>query len=177
MNVQDRLRSRKIRREAEGYLELGLPQHALQTLGRLGDPALFDAEALCLWGEGLQELGRFLEALLPLERAVRMASGDVRVNLALGWCYKRTGRLDLAVVAIQRSLKSNPDEAILHYNLACYLSLAGMRRKALFHLAQALTMNHIFQKRIDDEADFDPLRDDPRFRAICADAERQHSAR
>ena len=177
MNVQDRLRSRKIRREAEGYLELGLPQHALQTLGRLGRSGpVRRRNALSLGGEGLQELGRFLEALLPLERAVRMAPGDLRINLALGWCYKRTGRLDLAVGAIQRSLKSNPHEAILHYNLACYLSLAGMRRKALFHIEQALTMNHIFQKLIDAEADFDPLRDDPRFRAICADAERQHSA-
>ncbi len=171
MSVQNRIRTRKLRLEAEGYLELGMPRHALQALGRLGDPALFDAESLCLWGEGLQEMGRFLEALLPLERAARLSPDNVRVNLALGWCYKRVGRLDLAVGALERSLKSNPGEALLHYNLACYLSLAGLCHKAMAHLARALAMKPIFSKLVNEESDFDRLRADPQFQAICEEAE------
>ena len=53
MNARTRGRQAKIQLEAEGYLELGMPEHALQTLGRLGDPAKFDVGALYLWGEGL----------------------------------------------------------------------------------------------------------------------------
>ncbi len=175
MSHKDRLRSKKIRREAEGYLELGMPQHALQALGRLGDPSLFDAEALCLWGEGLQELERYFEALMPLERAAQLAPGDVRVHLALGWCYKRTARLDLAIVALESSRKVNPGETLLHYNLAYYSSLAGMRRRALGHLAQALAMAPIYHQMVEEEADFDPIRSDPEFQAICASAKGQRS--
>ena len=175
MNCQDRLRSRKIQREAEGFLELGMPQHALQALGKLGDPAQFDAEALCLWGEGLHEMGRYFEALMPLERAARLAPGNIRIHLALGWCYKRTGRLDLAIEALKRSLSSNPHEALLHYNLACYLSLAGRRRQSLAHLARALDADPAYHQMVDEESDFDPIRSDPEFQSICASAREQES--
>jgi len=175
MGLRDRLRSAKIRREAEGYLELGLPQHALQALGRLGDPALFDTEALCLWGEGLQELERYFEALMPLKRAARLAPGDVRVHLALGWCYKRTGRLDLAIAALEKLLLLNPEEALLHYNLACYLSLAGRRRRALGHLSRAMAMAPVYRRMVEGESDFDPIRSDPEFQAICSNARDQGS--
>ncbi len=175
MSCTDRLRSRKIRREAEGFLELGMPQHALQALGRLGDPAQFNAETLCLWGEGLHEMGRYFEALMPLERAARLAPGDIRVHLALGWCYKRTGRLDLAIEALKRSLKSNPGEALLHYNLACYLSLAGLRRQSLAHLALSLAVDPAYYQMVDEESDFDPIRSDPEFQAIRASAREQKS--
>ena len=102
------VRSARIRREAEGYLELGMPQHALQALGRLGNPAGFGVEALYLWGEGLRAMRRYFEALLPLERAARLAPEDIRVRLALGWCYKRTGRLDLAIDSLEKALRSGP---------------------------------------------------------------------
>ncbi|MEN6449608.1 MAG: tetratricopeptide repeat protein, partial [Thermoguttaceae bacterium] len=133
------IRAAKIRREAEGYLELGMPQHALQTLGRLGDPARFGVESLYLWGEGLRAMRRHFEALMPLERASRLAPKDIRVRLALGWCYKRTGRLDLAVNSLERALAAQPDEPLLRYNLACYLSLAGQKRRALRYLSQAMS--------------------------------------
>ena len=47
---------------------------------------------------------RYFEALLPLERASRLAPEDIRVRLALGWCYKRTGRLDLAIDSLEKAL-------------------------------------------------------------------------
>jgi Flp pilus assembly protein TadD len=172
MSLRNRVRSTKIQREAEGYLELGMPHHALQTLGRLGDPTGFDAAALYLWGEGLRAMQRHFEALMPLERAARLAPEDVRVRVALGWCYKRTGRLDLAIAAIEKALNIEPGQAMLRYNLACYLSLAGRKRQALRYLSQALAMDPVYREMVDDESDFDPLRSDPEFRAICAGVKR-----
>jgi Flp pilus assembly protein TadD len=172
MSVRNRVRSTKIQREAEGYLELGMPHHALQTLGRLGDPTGFDADALYLWGEGLRAMQRHFEALMPLERAARLAPEDVRVRVALGWCYKRTGRLDLAIASLEKAANINPSEALLRYNLACYLSLAGQKRQALQYLSQALAMDPVYRDMVEEETDFDPIRSDPEFRAICAEAKR-----
>ncbi|MCE5266763.1 MAG: tetratricopeptide repeat protein [Planctomycetaceae bacterium] len=164
------IRSAKIRREAEGFLELGMPQHALQTLGRLGDPAGFGVETLYLWGEGLRTMRRYFEALMPLERAARLAPDDIRIRLALAWCYKRTGRLDLAIGSLEKALLVRPDEALLYYNLACYLSLAGHKRRSLRCLAKAMRLDPVYQDMVDEEADFDPLRADPDFQAIRAGA-------
>jgi tetratricopeptide (TPR) repeat protein len=170
MTTRRQIRCGRIQREAEGYLELGMPQHALQTLDRLGDPASFGGRALYLWGEGLRSMERYFEALMPLERAVRVAPDDVHIRVALGWCYKRTGRIDLAIDALEQAVLLDPGQALPRYNLACYLSLAGQRRRALRYLAQALAIDPTYRELIEEESDFDPLRADPEFQSLCADA-------
>jgi tetratricopeptide (TPR) repeat protein len=164
--AQERIRRSKIQREAEGYLELGLPRHALECLGRLGDPATFEVRTLYLWGEGLRAMERYFEAIAPLERAASEAPEDTCVHMSLGWCYKRTGRLDLAIATLEEALVVEPTQAVLHYNLACYLSLAGERRRALRSLAKAVLLNPCFGEFLDGESDFASLRRDPEFQAI-----------
>jgi Flp pilus assembly protein TadD len=161
------IRRAKFQREAEGYLELGMPQHALQALGRLGDPTKFDVYSLYLWGEGLRAMERYFEALMPLERAAKADPGNIHVRLALGWCYKRTGRLDLAIEALEQALVLKPEEALLRYNLACYLSLAGQKRRAIRSLSQALVLDPAYRQLAETESDFDPLRTDPQFQSLC----------
>jgi Flp pilus assembly protein TadD len=167
MNFNRPIRRARYQREAEGYLELGLPEQALKALGRIGDPATFDGHALYLWGEGLRALERYFEALMPLERAAKAAPSDVRVRIALGWCYKRTGRIDLAIKTLEQALTVDPEAALLRYNLACYLSLAGQRRRALRSLSQAVTIDPVYRELADAESDFDPMRADPEFQALC----------
>ena len=97
-----------------------------------------------------------------------MEPADIRVRIALGWCYKRIGRLDLAIYSLDQALAIEPDEPLLRYNLACYLSLAGQKRRALRFLFQAMSSNPIYREMAQSESDFDPIRSDPEFRAICA---------
>jgi Flp pilus assembly protein TadD len=166
-----RVRHARIQRESEGYLELGMPEQALQTLERLGDPAGFDSHALYLWGEALRATHRYFEALMPLERAAKAAPDDIHIRVALGWCYKRTERLDLAIDSLEQALIVEPQSALLRYNLACYLSLAGQRRRALRHLSQALVIDPTYRKLAEAESDFDALRADPTFQALCKGSE------
>jgi len=163
---KDRIRINKLQREAEGYLELGLPALAMDTLRRLGDPAQFAPSTLYLWGEALRAAERYSEAIPALEQAAQVEVENVHVWLALGWCYKRTGRLDQAVAAIRKALTADPTEALLHYNLACYLSLAGDKEKSLDHLSQALNLDPDYRNLVDGESDFDPIRSDPDFQAL-----------
>ena len=154
-------------REAEGYLELGMTDHALRALQRRGKLVHGNGRACYLMGRTLSELQRYREALIPLERSAELLPDDIRVCLALGWCYKRMGQLDLAIEALERAVKIDPGEAILHYNLACYWSLAHNRMLALSYLSHALEIDGNFRDLIFDEPDFRPLRDDPAFRLIA----------
>lgn len=167
MSFRNRIRRVKIEREAEGYLELGLPQRALDALAQLGDPAGFDTHGLYLWGEGLRAMDRYAEALVPLKEASERAPENLHVWIALGWCYKRTGQLHMAIDSLERALAEEPDEALVHYNLACYWSLAGNKDRALEFLTQALQIDPDYRRLIDAEPDFDPIRSDPEFQAIC----------
>lgn len=166
MSLQSQIRQTKLQREAEGYLELGMPQHALDALARLDDPVAFEPHTFYLWGEALRELERYAEALTPLRQAAEADPENTHVWFALGWCYKRTGRIDLAIDSLQQVLASEPAEPLVHYNLACYWSLAGDKQQALEFLARALDINPEFRRLVDDEPDFDPVRSEPEFQAL-----------
>lgn len=152
--------------EAEGYLMLDLPARALEILERRSDWATMQFEASFLCGEALRSLERYREALKPLEVAAKLRPGDVAVAIALGWCYKRTHRLAQAIDALERAERHNPEHALLHYNLACYWSLAGNPSKALDELAVALELEPTLRSQIAEESDFDPLRGNPEFERL-----------
>ena len=152
--------------EAEGYLMLNMPRHALEIIERRADWATMQFEASFLMGEALRSLERYREALNPLELAAKIRPADVGVAIALGWCYKRTHRLAQAIDALERAQRASPDEPLLHYNLACYWSLAGNVAKALDELAVALDLEPNLRSLIPDESDFDQLRGNPDFERL-----------
>jgi tetratricopeptide (TPR) repeat protein len=152
--------------QAEGYLELGMTEHALRTLQRRGALVHGSGRACYLLGETLRELGRYEEALFPLERSADLLPDDIHAWLALGWCYKRTGQLSRAIGSLERAVRIDPGEPVLHYNLACYWSLARNRTLALRYLSQALDLDCNYRDLVQDEPDFNPLRDDPVFKVL-----------
>jgi len=162
-----RIRRMKIQHQAEGYMELGMPQQALDVLARLGESDASDSHTLYLQGEALRSLERYPEALVPLARVAEAEPENIRVWLAVGWCHKRTGRIDLAIDALETALAVDSDEPLIRYNLACYWSVAGGKREALAYLEQALALDPNYRLLIDNEPDFDPIRSDPGFQALC----------
>ena len=162
-----RIRRQQILRAAEGYLELELPGHALSSLERL-NPEELNNDALHLKGEALRALGRFADAIEPLRRAADGDSSDISIWLSLGWCYKRVGRIDMAIEALEEALEAGPNEAIVHYNLACYWSLASNKRNALLFLRQAFDLDPNYRDKVSDESDFDTIRNDPTFRSLTS---------
>ena len=149
--------------EAEGYLELDLPLHALQILESRSKWPGLQFEACLIKGECLRRLDRYREAIVPLETAASLSPGDTRVALALGWCYKRTNRLAQAIDSLDRAGRHHPDDALLHYNLACYWSLAGNAGRALDELHTALKLEPELRTLLAEETDFHRLRGNPEF--------------
>jgi tetratricopeptide (TPR) repeat protein len=154
---------RRLLDEAEGYLMIDLPRRSLQILDSRSDWSGMPFEANLLRGEALRSLDRYREALKPLEIAANLRPSDMRVALALGWCYKRTNRLAQAIDALQRALLAHADEPLLYYNLACYWSLAGNSSKAVDALTSALELDPDLRSLIAEESDFDQLRGKPEF--------------
>lgn len=168
--VSDRDEIRRVHtlRQAEGYLELNMPESAVAVLNRLGDSDVLGAHGLYLLGESLRSMERYCEALVPLAKVAALVPEDPHVALAIAWCYKRVGRLESAIAAMERALEYSSTCAILHFNLACYLSLGQSVRRSLRHLSRALTLDPALRDLLDDEADFDPIRMDPGFVALTS---------
>jgi hypothetical protein len=60
-------------------------------------------------------------------------------------------------------LADNPENGHLHYQLACFLSLAGQHQEALVHLRTAVANEPRAWGWLADDADLDPIRDLPGF--------------
>ena len=159
-------RLQRVRREAEGYLELGMPEHGLRSLNLHEQLIHNDARGCYLLGECLRELRHHDAAIAPLCRSLELIPDDIHVWMALAWCYKRVGQVEYAIDALERAIDVEPGNAILHYNLACYWSLAHNPRMALRYLGNALDIDGNFRDFVQDEPDFDPLRHDPLFQSM-----------
>lgn len=174
-----RYRRQAILREASGYIELGellvqqdqpvppsgqkLLHRALDLLESLPEPTRSMAIAKLLEGEALRALGRWEESLTALRMVADQEPKRLESWLGMGWCLKRTGRLDEAIQALEQGLAASPREPILLYNLACYHALAGRVQAAIEHLTNAISIDDRYRDLTGAEPDFDPIREDPRF--------------
>lgn len=146
-----------------------MAKQALAALTRYGDPADLPGAVSFLRAEALRALDRHDDALAALHHAAeRLPQRSTEIGLALGWCYKRTGRIELAIAALARVLAREPNNALVLYNLACYWSLAGNGRQSLLFLSRALSLDPTYRDLLDKETDFDNVRSDPDFRALSS---------
>jgi tetratricopeptide (TPR) repeat protein len=84
-------------------------------------------------------------------------------GFAQGLQFFATKEYDRAVEFFARAHEEEPERANVLYNLACAESLAGRHADALGHLQRAIELNPPFREVAQTDADFDPIRADPRF--------------
>jgi len=120
-----------------------------------------------------EDLPAELIALLALD-VPQSARDEARRLNKLGLEAHKKLALDAAQVSYRTALDGFPAFPFARYNLACALALQKRDAEALFHLA---VLRHLMDVRRDTvsrerleaarvDADFDQLRDDPRFRAL-----------
>src|SRR5579863_9006358 len=96
--------------------------------------------------QGLEALGRadFAEAIELLEAVAVEDSANAEVWRQLGVCYLETRRPDVAIEALERSLKCDPRDANAHYILgnACGTSGQLDRAAACYRRALEIEPDH-----------------------------------
>lgn len=184
MFTYQRIRRKQLLRESEGYLDLAtvfadrwpldttlrdrLAQRALDALVQLDSISGCKALVTYLRGQALRIMERYREAISSLERSAELDPSNIHIWLALGWCYKRTGRIDLAIQSLEEALSIDSSQAIVYYNLACYWSLAQNAQHALVYLTRALQIDESYRYLAAEERDFDPIRDHPGFQELTS---------
>ncbi len=100
---------------AEGYLELGMPVQALRELDKVNDPGSLTASYSFLRGESLKRIGRYTEAIKPLQYAADLLPipHSQLPWKSLGACYRESGQSDLAESA-ERTADEIASEANIH---------------------------------------------------------------
>ncbi|HYO46104.1 MAG TPA: adenylate/guanylate cyclase domain-containing protein [Gemmatimonadota bacterium] len=107
---------------------------------------------------GLQTVERHLELNPDDQRALSLGSN---VQLQIG---SRERALEWA----RRAMALNPGSSTVYYNLACFYVRAGEVDKALECLTKRIEGGALPREWIENDSDFDPIRDDPRFQALVS---------
>jgi tetratricopeptide (TPR) repeat protein len=77
----------------------------------------------------------------------------------------QAGKYAEAAAVMREAAAEHPEMAGVHYNLACFASLAGEKDDAIVHLARAFELAPGFFEFAKTDKDLDPIRDDPRYPA------------
>lgn len=159
-------RARRRLEAACGYLALGMPTHAVQELAGVPDGPRFRFDVCRLRGDALRAAGLFAEAEADYARALTERPDALPVVFKRADCQRRMGRLDAAIAGMEQANRLRPDQPAVVYALARFCTLAGERERALDWLARAVSLCPEIGPDAACDADFVPLRFDPRFRRI-----------
>ncbi|MGH7200729.1 MAG: tetratricopeptide repeat protein [Planctomycetaceae bacterium] len=87
-------------RGADGYLQLQMPDHALEELDRIADPGPLEAPLQVLRGEALRTKQDYDAAIPALQRAAELIPPPFNraAWLSLADCFRRRGQEHLAEV-------------------------------------------------------------------------------
>jgi len=93
---------------------------------------------------------------------------DIETMSALAEVYTRSGQLDEGLEIDLKLIELDPNNAIVHYNLACSYSLLNRLEEALDQLEIAIQLGYEDAGHLDSDPDFANVKSSPRFRSLLA---------
>lgn len=148
---------------------------AVQHFRRAAEVDPDDYQALTLLTMEEAHLGHEQEMLDAARRGVERVRrllerypDDARAHYMGALMLQRLGEKERAIEWAGRAEDLTPGDPATLYNLACFYAISGERERALDALERTIEGGFGFADWIDNDPDFDDLRDDPRFQAIRA---------
>jgi tetratricopeptide (TPR) repeat protein len=76
-----------------------------------------------------------------------------------------------AIADFGRAIELNPEDATAYYNIASVYALMEQAEEACGWLEKAIGLDEEYQEMARDDQDFDPVREDARFKALIGEDE------
>ena len=127
-------------RAAEGFLELGLPQEAGEELDGIEATQRTRPTVLSLRVQVCQALGQWELMAAAADALCHLESANPQWPISLAYATRRAHSLERAKGILTEALQRFPQEAILHYNLACYEAQLGHLERARERLREAIRL-------------------------------------
>jgi len=116
------------------------------------------------------ELGKLDEAVDHAEQAARALGNDEGVLFTLGKVYVAAARLDDAEKTFEHICQVVPRSSSCPYGIALVAMKRGENGRAIVKLREAIDHQMPHPEKLGDEPLFGPLKNDPEFQALVAQA-------
>lgn len=126
---------------ARGYLALGMVQEADEELSRMTGQSRHRADVMRLRAVVYERGERWEQMKEVAGSLVTRWPEEAAHWIALGWATRRAGSIPEASDVLRRSLAHHPQEAVIHYNLACYAAQTGIFEEARLRLEDAIRLD------------------------------------
>jgi adenylate cyclase len=145
-----------------------------ELFGKAAEVRPEDFQSAFLWGQSLRIMGRLEEAKIANDDSIRRAERilalnprDVRTLSLGGGALHEAGQIERAFEWTQRALEVNPDDIGALINAACLHAKLGSKDQAITLLEKVFGRGCGKRGWIEADPDYDSLREDPRFIALC----------
>ncbi len=106
--------------------------------------------------------------ILFIEKIIKNCPDFVEALIVLGDDYTKNGRYEKGLKIDQKLARLRPDDAFVHYNLACSYSLLKMPDQGLEALKKAIQLGYRDFSFMKKDSDLDFIRKDLRFKELLA---------
>ena len=146
-----------------------------RLFGQAAQARVEDFQSVALQAQSLEWLGRHEEARAANREAIRRAERNIELNpgdirtLSLGsGSLQRDGQRARALEWSERALELNPDDLSALLNAVCLHATLGHKERALDLLERAVAQGWGHRDWMENDKDYDSLRDDPRFQNLMS---------
>jgi tetratricopeptide (TPR) repeat protein len=148
-------------------LRQGKYEEALQSFLRAVDLVPENAVYWDLVGNAYLELNQLDDAQKVLEKAIELDPAWSLSHYDLGVVYSRMkGRENDAMKLFKQAISLEPEGALPYYSISCLYALQNKRKPALDYLRKAILRGFNDREHLDNDTDFDLLKDDEEFQKI-----------
>ena len=144
---------------ADGYAELGLPELAWEEVDSLSDEERSLPEVQEVMLGLLIRQHRWEEAIVTGSRLCAMAANRPSVFIHTAFALHESGRTSEAQATLLAGPESLRKEPLYHYNLACYLAVAGNLQDAEVELRVAFQMDESLRQHARTDPDLKCFRE------------------
>lgn len=114
------------------------------------------------------QVGRYVEAVTHLEKALRLSNNNMRELALLGYAHAASGNEGKARELLSLLRRRSGEHYVASYNLALIHTALGEFDAALDRLEEAIEQKSPWLTFIKVDPRFDPIREQPRFRDVVA---------
>jgi Flp pilus assembly protein TadD len=136
--------TKQVIRAATGWLELGMPDDALEELAALTGEDRSARRVLELKLSAEMAKGDWPHASTTALELCGLAADEPDFFMSAAYCLHEAGRTAEARICLLKGANVLGELPVYHYNMACYLWTLGEKEAAREHLDKAVAMDESF---------------------------------